>query len=111
MKFKTKVPDFCGIIATVRFVDGIGETDKPRLIEWFKENGYEVVDDVPVEEFIPTTKQEMEIAEEHQEKPYAESLEDMSVSEIREWMKSNGINPMNIQNKEKLLARLHKIRG
>ncbi len=31
-----------GVSATVQFTDGVGETDNPYLISWFKAQGYEV---------------------------------------------------------------------
>lgn len=37
---------YTGISASVEFVDGVGETDNPYLIEWFKENGYIVEETV-----------------------------------------------------------------
>ena len=33
---------YTGISASVRFVNGIGETGRPELISWFKAHGYEV---------------------------------------------------------------------
>lgn len=32
-----------GVSASVRFVDGVGETTDPYLISWFMANGYTVV--------------------------------------------------------------------
>ena len=36
---------YTGVSASVPFVNGVGETDKPYLIDWFKKNGYTVEDD------------------------------------------------------------------
>jgi DNA-binding transcriptional MerR regulator len=33
---------YTGISASVAFANGIGETERPELIKWFKEHGYEV---------------------------------------------------------------------
>lgn len=33
---------YTGVSASVSFVNGVGETDDPHLIEWFKVKGYEV---------------------------------------------------------------------
>lgn len=35
---------YCGVSAGVEFVNGVGETDDPRLIKWFKSKGYKVED-------------------------------------------------------------------
>ena len=37
--------EFTGISASVTFINGTGKTDNPYLIEWFREHGYEVVED------------------------------------------------------------------
>lgn len=37
-------PRYSGISASVKFVNGVGETDDPRLIKWFKSKGYKVED-------------------------------------------------------------------
>lgn len=34
--------EYNGISASVTFVKGVGETDSPALLEWFKKHGYEV---------------------------------------------------------------------
>ena len=42
MKICSPVKDYTGISASVPFCNGVGETDDPHLIEWFKNHGYEV---------------------------------------------------------------------
>lgn len=73
MKICSPVKDYTGISASVSFCDGVGETDDPHLIEWFKDHGYEVEEtktdevtvdascledqmEVPVEEQVETPK-------------------------------------------------------
>lgn len=36
---------YCGMSASVPFVNGVGETSTPHLIDWFREHGYTVVED------------------------------------------------------------------
>lgn len=31
-----------GLSATIMFVNGVGETDNPQLLEWFESKGYTV---------------------------------------------------------------------
>ena len=38
---------YTGVTASVAFADGVGSTDKPHLIKWFKEKGFEVTADSP----------------------------------------------------------------
>lgn len=35
---------YTGISASVSFCNGVGETNDPRLLHWFKSHGYEVED-------------------------------------------------------------------
>ncbi len=37
--------EYTGVSASVYFVNGVGETDKQNLIEWFRDRGYEVEED------------------------------------------------------------------
>jgi hypothetical protein len=104
MKIFTKVPDFTGIRASVMFVNGQGDTDDPRLIEWFKRNGYSVADGesktTEVEEKI-TMKAGTGEAEKFGEVKLQELKENqsiefphfpsMSVDEIRAWAKEHGL--------------------
>lgn len=68
---QTKVKGYNGVSASVRFVNGIGYTDDPHLIEWFKKHGYTVLDEEPVEkgqeEAIEESEEESE--EEPEKKP------------------------------------------
>lgn len=120
MKIFTKVPDFTGIRASVMFVNGQGDTDDPRLIEWFRQKGYIIADGTP------TTKGEETLGvQAHTEE--AEKLGDaklqklkedqsvefphfpsMSVEDIRAWAKKNGlgIKVKNCKDKDKLIALL-----
>lgn len=41
---------YTGISASVTFVNGVGETSDPHLIQWFREHGYTVVEDEEKEE-------------------------------------------------------------
>lgn len=36
---------YTGLSAGVTFINGAGKTDNTHLIEWFKENGYEVIEE------------------------------------------------------------------
>lgn len=42
MKIYSPNKDYTGMSASVNFCNGVGETENPHLIEWFKEHGYEV---------------------------------------------------------------------
>ena len=111
MKVYAPVKDFNGVRASVRFVNGVGETDNPREIEWFKNHGYSVEEcDISMEK--PEEKCDISIVEIEEEEEelmgYAEKqpdFESMTPNELRDWAKANGLGGVikNTRNKEKLL--------
>ncbi len=110
MKIYAPVKDANGVWASVRFVNGVGETDNPRLIEWFVKHGYTLEHDfVEKCEEIPQSVFELcEEPEEDEMMGYNErkpNFEDMTPNELREWAKANGLGGVikNTRNKEKLL--------
>lgn len=119
MRIYAPVKDFNGLRNNVRFVNGVGETDDPKVIAWFESHGYSVEKcEKPVE--IPAEKCEKspenptdkcDEVEEPELMGYAErkaNFEDMTPNEIREWAKANGYGLVikNIRNKEKLIELL-----
>lgn len=56
-----------GVSATVSFSNGVGETNAPYLLEWFKENGYEVEQETEQED-SQEVEQETEQAQEKPQK-------------------------------------------
>ena len=116
MKIYAPVKDANGVWASVRFVNGVGETDNPRLIEWFKSHGYKVpIEDVECEETpVNSVEQCVEIVEPEEEVEmmgYNErsvrepNFDDMTPNELRDWAKANGLGGVikNTRSKEKLL--------
>jgi hypothetical protein len=100
MKIFAPVKDANGVWASVRFVNGVGETDDPSLIEWFRNHGYKVpLEDTPKTEDVLT-----QIVEEVIQSSEPD-FDAMSPLELREWMRSNGYGNKikNTRNKEKLL--------
>lgn len=72
MKILAPNKQYNGISAGITFVNGIGETDDSDRINWFKENGYNVEDDL-------------------NEYPVPE-LEDMSAEELIAFASANNID-------------------
>ena len=121
MKIYAPVKDANGVWASVRFVDGVGETDNPRLIDWFVKNGYTIEKSEKIElnaieksdnlvVFSDNDQIELEDDEDEADEMmgYAEkepNFEDMTPNELRDWAKANGFGGKikNIRNKEKLL--------
>lgn len=97
MKIYAPVKTATGVWCSVHFRNGVGETDNPRLIEWFKSHGYKVEE---VKTYEPSIVLNEAVDAIEDKEP-----EDMTPNELREWMKANGYGSKikNIRNKEKLL--------
>jgi len=58
-KITAPAKGYSGTSASVKFEKGVGYTDNPRLISWFKRKGYEVEEEAAKEtepEIIPDGK-------------------------------------------------------
>ena len=93
MKIYAPVKDTNGVYASVMFRNGVGETDKPHLIEWFKRNGYTI-----------EGGQET-ITDEVTENTSEPDFNSITPNDLRDWMREHGYGSKikNIRNKEKLL--------
>ena len=96
MKIYAPVKDFNGLRNTVRFVNGVGETDDKWLIQWFVNRGYTVENSL--EKCVESTQIPLEKCDEP-------DFDVMTPNELREWMRENGYGSKikNTRNKEKLL--------
>nr|DAO58908.1 MAG TPA: hypothetical protein [Caudoviricetes sp.] len=54
MKIYSPNRDYTGVSASVPFCNGVGETNDPHLIQWFKDHGYKVEESeaAPIEETL-----------------------------------------------------------
>lgn len=106
MKIYAPVKDVNGVWCSVAFVNGVGETNDPHLIDWFLNHGYKVEDNKKVVEpqvyLVKEDENDQINIENDQIKP---DLEAMTPNELREWLKANGYGSKikNIRDKEKLL--------
>ena len=95
MKIYTPVKNATGVWCNVHFQNGVGETNDPHLIEWFKSHGYK------------TEKSNLEVPKEapKKETPILDEFDSMTPNELRDWAKANGLGGKikNIRNKEKLI--------
>ena len=117
MKIYAPVKDANGIWATVRFVNGVGETNNPALIEWFKKHGYRVEmsdntqvksveksDNTQVNLVIEPQNEQIKLLDDKVE-PDTPDFDSMTSDEIRTWAKVNGLGGTirNTRDKEKLI--------
>ena len=107
MRIYAPVKDFNGLRNGVRFINGVGETDDPRLIGWFGTHGYTLEECEKCEKVDENSLEKCEKVTEQSEQP---DFESMTPNELREWMKTNGYGSQikNIRNKEKLLQLIKK---
>ena len=56
VKINAPNKEYTGISASVYFINGTGETENPYLVEWFKEKGYEVIENTEVADEKPKKK-------------------------------------------------------
>lgn len=120
MKIYAPVKDTNGVYASVRFVNGVGETDNPRLIEWFRSHGYKVPIDDSFEKCVDSSQISYEKCDEIIDTPITNESEFVGINELvndepdfdsmtpielREWATANGLGMKikNTRNKEKLL--------
>lgn len=105
MKIYAPVKDANGVYASVMFVNGVGETNDPRLIEWFNVHGYRLEADTVAPVKVEEVKEVDETEEIVDEKVNEPDFESMTPNDLREYMMENGYGSQirNTRNKEKLL--------
>lgn len=99
MKIYAPIENVNGVYASVLFVNSVGETDNPALIEWFRSHGYRI--EKPLEKCT-------DVIEKSVEKCDTPDFESMTPNQLRDWMRENGYGGKirNIKNKDKLLELL-----
>lgn len=78
-----------GTAASVSFRDGIGETDKPHLIQWFKEHGYKVEEPFTEE---PLSGEGGESPEPESDNINIEVLKNMDMDMLKAYAQTKGID-------------------
>lgn len=80
---------YCGVSASVSFVNGVGETDDPNLIEWFEDHGYKVEG---------VTEKEPEVEE--------TDIDKMTVAQLKKHAADHLIDLGEATKKEDILAKI-----
>lgn len=94
MKIYTPVKGATGVWCSVYFKNGVGETKKPHLIEWFRKHGYGVEGD--------HIKAVVDVA------AATPDFDSMTVAELKDWMKANGLGDKIKNNKKAQLIEIIK---
>ena len=88
--------EYNGVTASVPFTNGVGFSSDPYLLDWFKEHGYEVEDDITeVEDDITEAKSEANT-----------DISQLSYDELKSLAKDKGIDGYHKMKKEELLDAL-----
>ena len=91
--------EYTGVSASVSFCNGVGETEDPRLIKWFKDHGYTVTDKDKEEVIAEETATEKEIYTK-------KALEGMGAPDIDELAAKEGIDISNCKNKNDKIEKI-----
>lgn len=89
MKIHAPNKSYTGISAGVTFVNGVGETEDPRIIEWFKKSGY--------------------VVEEQNEEPSEDFFESMTVEELKAYAEEKGIDIGKATSKDGIIKKIQKV--
>lgn len=97
MKYRiyTPVKDYNGTSASVSFRDGVGETDKDNLAEWFEEHGYKVEKAEAVGE---------------EEAPQGE-LEGKTIEELKAYASEHGIDIGNTSTEKGIMKKIAEFKA
>lgn len=109
-----------GITATVRFLQGEGETDNPKLLKWFEKKGYRVVNEQPhIQSSVtdektadePVQVSEENVVEQNNDTSEINDYEKMNVEELKELAKSMKIKGYSSMLRPDLIKALMAIKG
>lgn len=101
MIIKAPNKQYNGLSASVRFVNGVGETEDPHLIDWFKSHGYKVEED----------QEEDKVPGDEEDVPVNLVLEEMSVEVLTAYAENNGIDIGKATSKDGILKKIEEAKG
>ena len=103
--------EYTGVSASVSFCNGVGETEDIRLIKWFEDHGYTVVNNEKVVEKAAIDEKEKEevTAEEtatEKEMYTKNAVEGMAALDIDELAAREGVDISNCKNKNEKIEKI-----
>ncbi|NWK12788.1 hypothetical protein [Clostridium cadaveris] len=91
---------YTGVSASVAFCNGEGKTDNPILIDWFKNHGYKVEEEVQ-KEYDPQEGEPLK-----EDNP---QFKEMTVDELRFYAEEKGIDLGNATSKDGMLKKIRNV--
>lgn len=103
-----------GITATVRFINGEGETENPKLLKWFTRKGYhvdEVKDEESPQAEINTISEEIidSISEQETTAESTNKFDGLNVDELKDIAKKHKIKGYSSMLRPQLIEALQEI--
>lgn len=99
-KYKILAPNksYTGVSASVAFCNGVGYTENKRLIEWFIDKGYKVIDEDEVKSTL--------INDNKQNQERVDQLEEMTIEELMLYAEEVGVDIGKATTKEGILKKI-----
>ena len=99
-KYKILAPNksYTGVSASVAFCNGVGYTENKRLVEWFIDKGYKVIDEGEVKSTL--------INDNNQNLERVDQLEEMTIEELMLYAEEVGVDIGKATTKEGILKKL-----
>lgn len=99
-KYKILAPNksYTGVSASVAFCNGVGYTENKRLVDWFIDKGYKVIDEDEVKSIL--------INENKQSQERVDQLEEMTIEELMLYAEEVGVDIGKATTKEGILKKL-----
>lgn len=100
-KYKILAPNksYTGVSASVSFCNGVGYTENKRLVEWFIDHGYKVIDQDEVKQL------EVSVSNDSKDK-HVDQLEGMTAEELMLYAEEVGVDLGKATTKEGILKKL-----
>lgn len=99
-KYKILAPNksYTGVSASVSFCNGVGYTENKRLVDWFIDKGYKVIDEDEVKSTL--------INKNKQNQQRVDQLEEMTIEELMLYSEEVGVDIGKATTKEGILKKL-----
>lgn len=104
-KYKILAPNksYTGVSASVAFCNGVGYTENKRLVEWFIDKGYKVIDEDEVKSTL--------INDNKQNQERVDQLEEMTIEELMLYAEEVGVDIGKATTKEGILKKIKEAEG